>query len=121
MAMDSSDLAKKALEKAVKLAQLTDSEIYVVTVMKEKSSHETAKAERIIKEAEDYINSQGLNAETFIKEGEPPDEIVFLAMKKEIDLIVLGSRGETGVRRILIGSTAQEVIRFAECSVLVVK
>ena len=42
-------------------------------------------------------------------------------MEKEIDLIVLGSRGETGVRRILIGSTAQEVIRFAECSVLVVK
>ena len=121
MAMDSSDMAKKALDRAVKLAQLTDSEIYVVTVMKEKSSHEIAKAERIIKEAEDYINSQGLNAETFIKEGEPPDEIVFLAMKKEIDLIVLGSRGETGVRRILIGSTAQEVIRFAECSVLVVK
>ena len=37
VAMDSSDLAKKALDRAVKLAQLTDSEIYVVTVMKEKS------------------------------------------------------------------------------------
>lgn len=121
VAMDSSDLAKKALSKAIDLAKLTNSEIYVVNVIKKENPHTTAQAEEIMSDAEEYAEVQGTRVETFIKTGESPDEIVFLAMDKKVDLIVLGSRGETGVRRILIGSTAQEVVRFARCSVLVVK
>jgi len=121
VAMDSSDLAKKALSKAIDLAKLTNFEIYVVNVIKKENPHTTAQAGEIISDAEEYAEAQGMRVETFIKTGEPPDEIVFLAMDKKVDLIVLGSRGETGVRRILLGSTAQEVVRFARCSVLVVK
>ncbi len=121
VAMDSSDLAKKALSKAIDLAKLINSEIYVVNVIKKENPHTTAQAEEIMSDAKEYAEAQGMGVETFIKTGESPDEIVFLAMDKKVDLIVLGSRGETGVRRILIGSTAQEVIRFARCSVLVVK
>ena len=121
VAMDSSKLAKKALSKAVKLAKLMNSEIYLIHVMEKESPTNTAKAEGIINEAEECVKEQGMQAKSFVKIGEPPDEVVFLAMEEKVDLIVLGERGETGIRRLLLGSTAQEVIRFARCSVLVIK
>ncbi|MEA1993615.1 MAG: universal stress protein [Euryarchaeota archaeon] len=121
VAMDRSELAQKALKKAVKLAKLANSEIYIVTVIQKKTPHNFAEAEKILNDAEEYAASQGLEAKTFVKVGEPPDEIVFLAVHEKVELIVLGERGETGVRRLLLGSTAQETIRFAKCSVLVVK
>ncbi|MCK4310323.1 MAG: universal stress protein [Methanomicrobia archaeon] len=121
VAMDSSNLAKKALSKAIDLAKLTNSEIYLVNVIEKANPENTAKAESIINEAEGYAETQGMQVKRFIKVGEPPDEVVFLAMEEKVDLIALGERGETGIRRLLLGSTAQEVIRFARCSVLVVK
>lgn len=40
---------------------------------------------------------------------------------KNIDLIVLGTRGKTGLKRLLIGSTAQEIVTYAHCPVMVVR
>jgi nucleotide-binding universal stress UspA family protein len=121
VAMDSSDLAKKALDKAIKLAKITGAEVYLIHVIRKGTPHNTAMAETLMNDGAAYAETNGVEVEKFIKVGEPPDEIVFLAMEKKIDLIVLGERGETGVRRLLLGSTAEEVIRFARCSILVVK
>jgi nucleotide-binding universal stress UspA family protein len=53
--------------------------------------------------------------------GVPWDEIVGLAREdRAIDLIVLGTHGRTGVRRALIGSVAERVVRHAPCTVMVV-
>jgi nucleotide-binding universal stress UspA family protein len=56
-----------------------------------------------------------------ICEGAPFEEIVALASRLGVDLIVMGHVGQRGPRRILIGSVTERVIEFAHCPVLVVK
>ncbi|MBD1824989.1 universal stress protein [Cyanobacteria bacterium FACHB-DQ100] len=53
--------------------------------------------------------------------GDPAEEIVRLAKIHNADLIVLGSRGLTGMKRILLGSVSSQIVEDAPCSVLVVK
>jgi nucleotide-binding universal stress UspA family protein len=53
--------------------------------------------------------------------GDPAEEIVRLANIHQVDLILIGSRGLTGVSRILQGSVSSQVVTDAHCSVLVVK
>jgi len=53
--------------------------------------------------------------------GAPWDQIVTVAVEGQHDLIVMGTHGRTGIRRVLIGSVAENVVRHAPCSVLVVR
>lgn len=53
--------------------------------------------------------------------GDPAEEIIRLANIYNADLIVIGSRGLTGVKRIIQGSVSSQVVENAHCSVLVVK
>ncbi len=53
--------------------------------------------------------------------GTPADEIVRLAAEKEADLIVIGTHGRTGLKRVLMGSVAEAVTRLAKCPVLTLK
>jgi nucleotide-binding universal stress UspA family protein len=54
-------------------------------------------------------------------EGSPADEIVDFARRQNIDVIVIGTHGRTGLNHILMGSVAEAVIRRASCPVLTVK
>ncbi len=56
----------------------------------------------------------------FVPEGPPGSEIVEAARQWQADLIVIGSHGRRGIRRALIGSVAEAVVRQGPCSVLVV-
>ena len=56
-----------------------------------------------------------------VRNGHPYREIGALAREIEADLIVLATRGHTGLKRVLLGSTAERVVRFAPCPVLVVR
>ena len=62
-----------------------------------------------------------VNAETLVGIGEPADEIVALAKKEAATLIVMGSRGQSLARGILLGSVSEKVIRHAHCAVTVVR
>jgi serine/threonine protein kinase len=53
--------------------------------------------------------------------GDPAPSIIRLAEKEDVDLIVMASHGHTGLRRLLLGSTAEAVVRRAPCTVLIVK
>ena len=53
--------------------------------------------------------------------GEPADAIAHFVDEHDIDLIVMGTHGRTGVMRLLMGSVAEEVVRKAKCGVLTVK
>ena len=53
--------------------------------------------------------------------GDPAEEIIRLANIYQADLIAIGSRGLTGVKRIIQGSVSSQVVENAPCSVLVVK
>src|ERR1700722_3731216 len=67
------------------------------------------------------IHSKGLEAESILRTGNPYEEIVNAAKQIGADLIVIGSHGYTGLSRLLLGSTADRVLQYAPCPVLVVK
>ena len=57
----------------------------------------------------------------FLREGKPADQILATAREWEADVIVIGTHGRSGVSRLLLGSTAESVVRHATCPVLVIK
>jgi nucleotide-binding universal stress UspA family protein len=59
--------------------------------------------------------------EYLLKEGNPIPEILRTAQESGSDLIVMGTHGRTGLRRLLVGSVAEQVLRKAGCPVLTVK
>jgi nucleotide-binding universal stress UspA family protein len=64
---------------------------------------------------------EGIKCSHAIDFGTPVSTIVEYARDHQIDLIVLGSHGRTGLLRVLLGSAAEAVVRHADCPVLVVK
>lgn len=56
-----------------------------------------------------------------VRAGQPYEQVCELAREIDAGLIVIGTRGHTGFSRILLGSTAERVVRFASCPVLVVR
>jgi nucleotide-binding universal stress UspA family protein len=54
-------------------------------------------------------------------EGDPIEEILRMAKSLQCDMIVMGTHGRTGLRRLLTGSVAEEVLRRASCPVLAVR
>jgi nucleotide-binding universal stress UspA family protein len=67
------------------------------------------------------LRAAGLDAVAEIRQGDPAHEIVSAAQSTRAGLVVLGTRGLTGLRRLLIGSVARNVLLSAPCSVLVVR
>jgi nucleotide-binding universal stress UspA family protein len=63
----------------------------------------------------------GVSCERHDLEGNPAEEVLRFAEEEGVDLIVVGSHGRTGLSRMLMGSVAEEIVRRADCPVLVVK
>ncbi|MGA3174479.1 MAG: universal stress protein [Syntrophorhabdales bacterium] len=109
---DFSDHARAALPFAVDLAKKYGSRLDLLHVYQE--------AGHI---AEFELSSDGeLGAcEHEMVRGKPHVEIVRYAREKDIDLIVMGSHGLSGLKHVLFGSTAERVVRESPCNVFVVK
>jgi nucleotide-binding universal stress UspA family protein len=67
------------------------------------------------------LKAAGLVADSTVRQGDPGHEIVAAAKDFNADLIVMGTRGQTGLTRLLLGSVARKVLQQAHCSVLVVR
>ena len=67
------------------------------------------------------LRAAGFQANDFLREGDPAHEIVTVARERGAGLIIVGSRGQTGLRRLILGSVARNVLLHAPCSVLVVR
>jgi len=78
-------------------------------------------AEYNIKNIKDMAEKEGIGIEGLIQEGKPYEAIVSTATEKNIDLIVVGSHGRTGLEKLLMGSVTERVIGLAPCAVLIVK
>lgn len=61
------------------------------------------------------------NADVEVESGHPTDVIVRMAQERDVDLIVMGTHGRSGLPHLLMGSVAEKVVRLAACSVLVVR
>lgn len=67
------------------------------------------------------LKDNGLDAEGRVLQGDARDSILELARTENVDLIVVGSHGRTGLTKMLMGSVASHVVTHAHCSVLVVR
>lgn len=62
-----------------------------------------------------------IKGDTFVQMGEPHKEIISMAKARKVDLIIIATHGYTGVKHVVLGSTAERVVRHAPCPVLVVR
>lgn len=77
--------------------------------------------ERILADGETRAKAEGVQAEKVLVEGHAVQEIVKAAKDGNFDLIVMGARGVSHIRGLLLGSVSDAVIHHATCPVLVVK
>ncbi len=78
-------------------------------------------ATQVVQTLEQAAEKQGIALDTMIPMGRPDEAIINAAIFKEASLIIVGSHGRTGLKRLLMGSVAERVIGHARCPVLVVK
>jgi len=138
VALDGSEEATLAAATAADLAQSTGSELHLVNVrpMTMYIDPSTDRARRIAeveeavkREAQEFLDAQlkqiqdagGSVAQAHVRLGRPDEEIVGLADEIEAGLVVMGSRGMGGLKRLLMGSVSDSVVRHAHCPVLVVR
>lgn len=76
--------------------------------------------EHIAESAVRRMSSEGHESEMVVPYGDPAHLVLTMAAQHGADLIVLGTRGNTGLKRLLLGSVARNVLTHAHCSVLVV-
>jgi nucleotide-binding universal stress UspA family protein len=75
----------------------------------------------ILAVAEEKAKAAGLRTEKILESGHAADRIVTSASEKGYDLIVIGSRGNSGIKEMLLGSVSSHVSQHARCSVLIVR
>jgi len=81
-----------------------------------------ARAHKRVSVIRELAEASGVMAKGLIREGrEAHEAILELARETQINVIVMGSHGRTGLRRLLMGSVAEKVIGYSPCPVLVVK
>ena len=79
------------------------------------------KARQLLAPAKEKAEKQGVAAQTMVKEGNAVQEIVKTAKEENVELIVMGARGISKLKEILMGSVSHGVSRNAPCPVLIVK
>lgn len=80
-----------------------------------------AEAKEFLKKKGKKLQEYGIEYKTKIAVGAPADEIIRTAEDEKFDLIMMGTRGLGGLKRLLLGSVAEKVIRRAHCSVTVIR
>jgi len=78
-------------------------------------------SDRIARESATRLRASGRSADTEVRRGDAAAEIIAGADERQADLVVLGSRGRTGLTRILLGSVARNVLAASRASVLIVR
>ena len=147
LASDGSESAAHATEVAVELSKKTHSELHVLYVGEEETAllypqaaatawvvqedlapieEQRQQFEQVARQTLDVEVQQvravgGTVAQAHLRMGTPAAEIVELAEELEVGLVVVGSRGLGGIRRALMGSVSDSVVRHAHCLVLVVR
>jgi nucleotide-binding universal stress UspA family protein len=132
LSTDGSEYSRRATARALDFAESYGTELDVLSVVEiseEIYSIAPQVVEDKVQKTEKYLagirkqaESRGIKGKDFVRDSsEPYNKIIELAKKQNVGLIVLGSHGRTGLKRFLMGSSAERVIAEAPCPVLVVK
>lgn len=117
LATDGSEEAELAARITVDLAERTGSELHVVHV----GEAENEARELLDKQVKRIQDAGGAVDEAHLRLGQADNEILGLAEEESIGLVVMGSRGLGGIRKALMGSASDSVVRHAHCPVLIVR
>jgi nucleotide-binding universal stress UspA family protein len=119
IASDGSPYSEAAWNEALTLARTMGSALIGVAVAA--SDRDIPTVTGVVRNLEAAAAAQGVTLETMIPMGRPDEGIVKAAEFKQASLIIVGSHGRSGLKRLLMGSVAERVIGHAKCPVLVVK
>ncbi len=129
--LDGSHCAENIIPKVEELAAVKKTGICLLRVA---SAHtfpgvdQTDAQVKVVGEAKDYLQgleerlkAKGFEVDTHVRYGNESDEILDHAARKEIDLVAMSTHGRKGVKRFLLGSVAEKVIRHTPKPVFVVR
>ncbi|MFZ0484251.1 MAG: universal stress protein [Desulfobacterales bacterium] len=130
VAMDRSKYSEKAFDQAISIAKICKSTLFIVSVID--LYHEVKEIvliheDLILKGTTEFLEEvkakatkENIPCETIVHVGGQPHEFIIQeAKEKNIDLIVMGTHGRTGLEKLLIGSVAERVVGHAPCAVMV--
>ncbi len=133
---DFSEHSKEALRYAVEMAKVHDAEIILGHVMEPPiypTMFEGAAVavppldESFRKQLEEHLEDLRkeevgeITSKIVVREGSATSELTELAKDEDVDLIIIATHGYTGIKHMLLGSTAEKVVRNAPCPVLTVR
>jgi nucleotide-binding universal stress UspA family protein len=136
---DGSETASEAVAQAIVLARALGARLLIVsayepvsvTRLRDESRVAPGDVQWLVNPREDVdtalaaaaarAREAGVEAETFLREGDPADAILDVAEEQRADLVVVGNKGMTGAKRFLLGSVPNKVSHHAPCSVLIIR
>lgn len=92
-----------------------------LTVLSEHLDEQREQLEGLVARAEGTLRESGFSTESRVVMGDPREVLVEVAQSERADVLVVGSRGRTGITKLMLGSVSSHVVTHAPCSVLVVK
>lgn len=119
VATDGSTHAKAAVQEAIAIAKRNGSHLIALSAMRDESERQEAKD--FSEKAAAMARAEGVAVEAITPMGRSHNVIVEEAGGRGVDLIVMGTYGNTGVKKFVMGSSTEKVIGSAGCSVLVVR
>jgi nucleotide-binding universal stress UspA family protein len=133
---DGSDTATQAVHEAVRMAKALEADVHVVSAFeplrgarvtgapegaaKVWAPHPDDQVEAILSQAAAAVRLAGVNVTTHAVREDPADALLSVADKVGATLIVVGSKGMHGARRLALGNVPNQVSHKARCSVLIV-
>ncbi|APX97392.1 universal stress protein [Natronorubrum daqingense] len=134
VAYDGSEPAQKAVKQAfdehgdeelvlLRVVELADgyTEASIKAVQDVLGDRRESAAEELRADLPDLVDTESVDFRTEVATGNPAREIVSAAEEYDVDQIVIGSHGRSGVSRVLLGSVAESVVRRSPVSVTVVR
>ena len=129
VAVDGSETSSKAAEMAIDLSKKHGADLIALYIVAPNINFSQAfyfaqeNGQKIVDEVKNEALAKNLNVQTevLMDVGSVPKAIVEYAEKNNVNLIVLGTRGISGIKRMLVGSTASDVVKYSHCPVMVVK
>jgi nucleotide-binding universal stress UspA family protein len=119
IATDGSKYSEAASREAISIAKRCGSDLIVLSVATKEKNLPAAK--KSVDKISNLAKKEDIKVDTLTLRGMPYEVIVKTAEKKKADVIVVGSHGRTGLKRVLMGSVTERVIGHAKCAVLVMK
>lgn len=118
-AIDGSRYSDAVAFEAIKIATRSKGNLFILYAAS--GDADMKESEKNLNKVKRMAEEEGLKVETTCEKGRPYEVIVNKAKEKNADLIMMGSHGKTGLKRLLMGSVTERVIGHADCAVLVVK